>query len=79
MIKTFENKSCPLNEIPVYIYKQIISQLSDVISKKINKSVNCGCFPSSFKEAKIKPLHKRNFKYKTITHYTKLHYLKLVM
>ena len=55
----FHNKSCPLNEIPVLIYKQISDRLSKLLCFYFNKSIETGHFPSLLKISGIKPLSKK--------------------
>ena len=58
VIEKFENKTCPLNQVPIFIYKQVIRPLSSIISSLFNYSISDGYFPSSLKVARIRPLHK---------------------
>ena len=51
-------KSCPLNEIPTFIFKQIKAPLSAVISTLFNESVETANFPRCLKIARIVPVYK---------------------
>ena len=52
------NKSCPIDEIPVFIYKQIIIPLSKCISNFYNDSILFGVYPSVLKKSRIIPIFK---------------------
>ena len=50
--------SNPIDEIPVYIYKQVVEPLAIVICLLFNKSKYDGVFPYIFKISRIVPVHK---------------------
>ena len=58
VILSFDNNSCPLNEVPNIIYKSISGPLSYIVSHWFNKSLNEGKFPSIFKTSRIVPIFK---------------------
>ena len=58
IILAFDNKSCHITEVPVFIYKQIAEELSVIISQIFNRSVYEGLFPSCFKISRVIPVFK---------------------
>ena len=58
IILNFKNKGCPINEIPTYIFKQVVDPLSIVLSLFFNCSISNGSFPSVFKISRIVPIFK---------------------
>ena len=57
-ILSFQNKGCPINEVPVFIYKSIVEPLSLIFSNFFNLSVSLGLFPSCLKNARVVPVFK---------------------
>ena len=55
----FAGKSCPLNQIPVHVYKQIVDPLSQVISIYFNESISLGSFPDVLEITRVIPLFKK--------------------
>ena len=55
-IKYTPSKSCELDPIPTEILKEIIPQLSPLITEMVNSSLKKGIFPSSLKEALLRLL-----------------------
>ena len=58
IILSFQNKGCPIKEVPIFIYKSIVEPLSLVLSKFFNLSVSLGVFPSCLKNARVVPVFK---------------------
>ena len=58
IIKSFSNKSSNINDIPIFIYKHLASELSPIISLLFNHSVTSGSFPDCLKLATIIPIFK---------------------
>ncbi|XP_056006684.1 uncharacterized protein LOC130050513 [Ostrea edulis] len=59
LIRSSVDKSCELDPIPTSLVKQEVTALAPVITSIINKSLESGSFPTSFKEAIAKPLLKK--------------------
>ena len=59
LIMNCKSKSCPLNQIPIYVYKQIVDLLSQVISFYFNESISLGSFPDVLKITRVIPLFKK--------------------
>lgn len=58
VISSFANKSSRLNQIPVFIYRNVIDVIAPVICSLFNCSVTEGIFPEVLKVAEIVPIHK---------------------
>ena len=58
IIESLPIKSSPLDEVPVFIYKKIVSPLSKCISSFFNESILHGVYPQVLKISRIVPLFK---------------------
>ena len=58
IIMKFVNKSCSVNNIPVFIYKFLSEELSIILSNFFNLSVSVGVFPQFLKLGRIIPIFK---------------------
>lgn len=58
LIKSFPNKKCSTDTVPVYIIKHVIELVSPVISSLFNQSISLGIFPEILKLARVLPLFK---------------------
>ena len=63
LIRSLPNKNCNINNIPVFIYKHLASEISHIISDLFNLSIESGYFPISLKTATIIPIFKANDRY----------------
>ena len=59
LISGMPDKSCPLFEVPVFIYKLYSEPLSSIIADLFNDSIALGSFPDLLKIARIVPVHKK--------------------
>lgn len=57
-IKSFKNKSCSLNEIPIKIYKEISDSISQPLADLMNECINSCIYPNLLKISRITPIHK---------------------
>ena len=55
LAQNLPDKSCPLDVIPIWLFKKCLPELIHVIHYIINESLKTGVFPSSFKTAVVKP------------------------
>ena len=58
-INESSTKSCPLDPIPTFLFKDCFDILLPSISKLVNYSLIDGSFPSAFKRAVVNPLIKK--------------------
>ena len=58
VILNFTNKVCPMDEIPVYIYKQGVEPIAIIICLFSNKSIYDGVFPYTFEISRIVAVYK---------------------
>ena len=58
LIKSFKDRPCNINNIPVFIYKTVALYIAPVICDIFNCTLSEGKFPSILKLARILPLHK---------------------
>lgn len=58
LISGFENKSCSIYSVPIFIYKHLNKLLSPVIRSLFNESVAQGVFPRCLKVGRVIPLFK---------------------
>src|SRR5579864_2882042 len=54
------NSSCALDIIPTFLLKSCIDALIEPITTLINLCLSEGVFPSDFKSALVRPLHKKH-------------------
>ena len=59
LIKISKNKGCSLDQVPVFIIKQVIKPFSAIISQLFNESIITGVFPSILRSARIVPIFKK--------------------
>jgi hypothetical protein len=59
LISSSPAKSCELDPVPTNILKQCASELAPAITAIINGSLSSGEFPSSYKDALVRPLLKK--------------------
>ena len=59
LILGMADKSCPLFEVPVFIYKLYSEPLSVIICDLFNESIALGLFPDLLKIARVVPAHKK--------------------
>ena len=59
IIINLKNKSSKLNEMPVWLFKDLRSVLAEPISKLINSSISSGVFPDCLKCARVVPIYKK--------------------
>ena len=59
LISASETKQCPLDSIPTFLLKLCFNELGPIITNLVNLSLSEGIFPSSFKQALVKPLLKK--------------------
>ena len=55
LAQNLPDKSCPLDVIPILLFKKCLPELIHVIHYIVNESLKTGVFPSSFKTAVVKP------------------------
>ena len=75
--KTFK-KSCLLDPIPTKVMIQLLGVLLPVITKIVNKSLQSGSFPDSWKETNVLPLLKSSHldvKYQNFRPFSNLPYI----
>ena len=58
IISSFQNKSCHINSIPIFIFKKLSPYLAPVLCEIFNDAITQGIFPSTLKIARIVPIHK---------------------
>ena len=76
-VKSFKNKKCHPNEIPVCILKLITPIISLLLSKLINNCLEVGIYPSLLKKARVVPLHKNDSK-KLLNNYRPISVLSII-
>ena len=59
LVLSLPSKSCNIDPIPTWLLKKCLDVLLPVITRIINKSLECGEVPSSLKFAMVKPLLKK--------------------
>ena len=55
LAQNLPDKSCPLDVIPILLFKKCLPELIHVIHYIVNESLKTGVFPSSFKTAVVRP------------------------
>ena len=60
ILMSFENKSCSLDFVPVFIFKKFSHYLSPIICDIFNSSISVGIFPEILKVSRITPVYKSN-------------------
>jgi len=60
IIMNLAKKSCALDPIPTPLLVKCIDALLPVITKMVNISLESGHFPSTWKEALVRPILKKN-------------------
>jgi hypothetical protein len=58
-IRSASVTSCPLDPLPIGMFKTCIEELLPMITKIVRKSLSSGVFPAAFKHARIIPLLKK--------------------
>ncbi|XP_052799130.1 uncharacterized protein LOC128230724 [Mya arenaria] len=58
IIRKSASKSCELDPIPTWLLKECLDELTPVMTKVINASLQSGYVPRSFKHSRIRPLLK---------------------
>lgn len=59
IIRKSASKSCELDPIPTWLLKECLDELTPVMTKVINASLQSGYVPRSFKHSRIRPLLKK--------------------
>ena len=59
IISSYSNKSCPIDEIRAFIFKEVVFSLSQVITRFFNYSISSGLFPSVLKVSRVVPIFKK--------------------
>lgn len=59
LITDLPNKSSPLDVIPLWLFKNCLPEILPFIHHIVNLSLNTGMFPSSLKEASVRPALKK--------------------
>ena len=59
LVLNMSNKFCCLDQIPTFLLKQCVDELTPILLHIINSSVGTGSFPSGMKKAVIKPTLKK--------------------
>ena len=59
LIKTTPVKSCPLDPIPSWLLRQLITSIAPVLCHLFNLSIRTGIFPTLLKQARVLPLSKK--------------------
>ena len=57
-INSLKNKNCPVNCVPVRVYKFVSNIISPILCKIFNKCVTLGIFPDVLKIARVVPIYK---------------------
>ena len=57
--KSSPSKSCSLDPIPTSLLKECVNELSPIIARIVNLSLETGTFPSLYKKAIVRPLIKK--------------------
>ena len=60
LLRAAPNKQCSADPAPTWLVKQMGDVLAPVITDMINKSFEVGCFPSSQKEAIVRPRSRKS-------------------
>lgn len=55
IIYEFENKSCNINNLPIFVLKKLSYIISPILAEIINKSLVSGIFPNILKKLKLFP------------------------
>ena len=58
LINALPNKGCNIMEIPSFIYKRLVENLSPNISLYFNESISLSIFPNCCKIARVIPVYK---------------------
>ena len=61
-VKSFKNKTCHINEIPVAVIKRIIHHIAPILSVLITNCVQSSVYPESLKKARVIPVYKNGSK-----------------
>ena len=59
LVNNLPDKSCPLDVIPIWLFKKCLPELIHIIHYIVNESLKTGKFPSSFKTAVVRPSLKK--------------------
>ena len=59
IIQNMPNKSCDIDVLPMWLFKECVPELKDLILSIVNMSLTNGIFPSSLKNAMIRPSLKK--------------------
>ena len=60
IIKEMGTKSCSLDPIPTWLFKNCMSELLPMVTLIVNVSLQSGCFPDQLKIAVVQPLLKKH-------------------
>ena len=55
VIKEMPNKACALDPIPMWLFRNCLPELIDIVHYIINESLRTGTFPTSLKTAMVRP------------------------
>ena len=79
LAKSLPDKSCPLDVMPIKLFKECLPELIRVIHYIVNESLRSGQFPSSFKTAVVRPgLKKPNLDSDVLNNYRPISNLSYV-
>ena len=59
IIKAMPDKSCALDTIPMWLFKECLPELLPAVSYIVNESLSSGAFPCAFKTAAVRPVLKK--------------------
>ena len=59
IIKSMGNKSCLLDPVPTWLFKNCLNELLPIVTSIVNLSLQTGTFPNELKNAVVRPLLKK--------------------
>ena len=58
IVSAFKSTGGGLLNVPIFLFKKIISIISPIVAKRINSSISKECFPDALKVARVVPVFK---------------------